>query len=99
MLSFMLFALCICTIPLLFDSSSYHRHYLAYWIDCVAAGLSYCRICLAIMLYGYIAWLWRKEEGRDSARIAMYRSHLLLYCKFSTSRNPKETLAKFFRNP
>ena len=39
------------------------------------------------------------RKGRDSARVAMYRSHLLLYCKFPTSRNLKETLAKFFRNP
>src|SRR4051812_6586888 len=35
------------------------------------------------------------REGRVSARVATYRSHFLLYCKFSTLRNTKETLANF----
>src|SRR4051812_49333106 len=50
--------------------------------------------------YVYAAWFVEEgREGRDSARVAMYRSHLLLYCKFPTSRNLKETLAKFSKNP
>src|SRR3954470_14639808 len=35
------------------------------------------------------------REGRDSARVATYRSHFLLYCKFPTLENLKETLANF----
>ena len=59
---------------------------------------------LWILFYYCIIWIYclvvdEGREGRDSARVAMYRSHLLLYCKFPTSRNLKETLAKFFKNP
>src|SRR4051812_25028364 len=86
--------------PLLFDFSSYHRLYLTHWIYCVAVGLSLCGRCLAIRLYGYIAWTVEEgREGRDSARVAIYRSDLLVYCKFPTSRNLKETRTNFFRNP
>src|SRR3954469_9765063 len=61
---------------------------------------------LASLIVDFVLIIWiyclvveEGREGRDSARVAMYRSHFLLYCKFSTSRNLKETLAKFFRNP
>src|SRR5436190_19219579 len=56
------------------------------------------------IVYYCLIWIYclvveEGREGRDSARVAMYRSHFLLYCKFSTSRNLKGTLAKFFKNP
>src|SRR4051812_42521687 len=86
--------------PLLLDVSSYHRPYLACWVCCVAIGPSLLRYCLPIESCGYVAlFVEEGREGRDSARVAMYRSHLLLYCKFFTPRNLKETLANFSRNP
>ena len=56
--------------------------------------------CVGLSALNRVIYLVEEgREGRDSARVAMYRSHLLLYCKFPTSRNLKETLAKFSRNP
>ena len=42
-------------------------------------------LCWIAGLEPYYIFVEEGREGRDSARVAMYRSHLLLYCKFPTS--------------
>ena len=65
----------------------------------MAVGLFYCGYCLLLNYVDiYCLVVEEGREGRDSARVAMYRSVFLLYCKFFTSRNLKETLAKIFKN-
>src|SRR4051812_42576435 len=56
--------------------------------------------CVGLLALSRVIYLVEEgREGRDSAQVGIYRSHLLLNCKFPTLENLKETLTKFSRIP
>src|SRR3954467_13857265 len=54
--------------------------------------------CVGLSALSRVIYLWRKDERVGIPHeLRCIEVYLLLCCKFSTSRNLKETLAKFFK--